>query len=75
LGDLTEIADDFVGADLRAAVDFESTDWQGIRWSQATTWPLGWEDRVRAISVEIAPGIFQVVREGRDSLSFHEAGT
>lgn len=75
LEELTELADNFVGANLRAAVDFDSTGWEGVRWSPATSWPPGWAERVRAISVEIAPGVFEVLRDSRHSHSLHEVGT
>jgi hypothetical protein len=75
LEELIEVADNFVAADLRAAVDFDATGWEGLRWSPSTMWPPGWEDSVRAISIEITPGVFQVVRDGRDSRSLHEVGT
>jgi len=73
LESLTEVADNFVGADLRTAAEIDLADWGGIRWSPATRWPPGWEDRVRAISVEIEPGVFQVHGDGWRSL--HEIST
>ena len=78
---LIEIADNFVGADLRAAVDFDSTDWEGVRWSSATAWPPGWEDRVHAISVPIGSEIFEVAHvrrssyEVRDTAGYYVPGT
>jgi hypothetical protein len=72
---LTEIADNFMGADLRSVVDFDAAGWEGVRWSPTTAWPPGWAERVRRISDEIKPGIFQVVRDGQDSRRRQEAGT
>ncbi|HXV94829.1 MAG TPA: hypothetical protein VD813_16105 [Pseudonocardia sp.] len=60
---LHRIADDFTDADL-GAVSLTGVRLDGIRWSSATRWPIGWEDRIRAASVEVGPGVFEVT-DGR----------
>jgi hypothetical protein len=56
---LTRVADDFTGANLRE-VFLTGAALEGIRWSSTTLWPTGWQERIRAASVEIEPGIFEI---------------
>jgi hypothetical protein len=71
---LAEVGDDFVGADLRAADHLTPAELTGVRWSLATLWPPSWEDRVRAASVKIEPGVFRISGDGWRR-SFSEVGT
>lgn len=52
---------DFTGADLRS-VDLTAADLTGIRWSSATRWPPGWHDRVRSISHQLGPDLYEITR-------------
>lgn len=68
---LDGVADDFVDADVHLARLPDDADLVGVRWSPGTRWPPGWPERVRAMSAEIAPGVFAVVGpEGRRSPTF-----
>ncbi|MBU2665960.1 hypothetical protein KOI35_20825 [Actinoplanes bogorensis] len=51
--------DDFRGADIES-LDLEDVVLTGIRWSDGTRWPLGWEDRVRQSSVPVGPGEYEI---------------
>lgn len=73
LYNLVDVVDDFAGADLREVTDFRPSDWEGVRWSTDTLWPPGWVERVRAMSHEIDPGIFEVTQDGRHNMQ--TAGT
>jgi hypothetical protein len=57
---VADLGDNFIGSDLRTARMEDAVDMTGIRWSLATAWPPGWAARVRAMSVEIKPGIFLI---------------
>ncbi|MBA2949592.1 hypothetical protein [Streptomyces himalayensis] len=52
-------ADDFSGADL-TRVDPAMSDLAWLQWDAATQWPRGWEERIRRMSLEHAPGQFVV---------------
>jgi hypothetical protein len=32
----------------------------GVRWSESTRWPDHWRDQIRARSLEIEPGFFEI---------------
>ncbi|MBM2615504.1 hypothetical protein JIG36_07985 [Actinoplanes sp. LDG1-06] len=51
--------DDFRGADL-GALDLGDLELVGIRWSEGTRWPPGWEERVRLSSVPIGEGEYEI---------------
>jgi len=61
---LDRVTNDFVGTDLRSAT-LDGARLEEILWSESTRWPAGWEEQVRAASVEIEPGIFQITSWGR----------
>jgi len=61
---LDQVADDFIGADLRSA-SLDGVSLEGIRWSTATRWPADWEERIRAGSFELEPGVFEIGGRGR----------
>lgn len=58
-------ADDFIGADLRSA-SLTGAALEKIRWSTTTLWPTEWQEQIRAASVEIAPGIFEITGRGQE---------
>jgi hypothetical protein len=68
---LSEVLDDFVGADLRS-VGLRGASLEGLRWSDNTRWPSGWEEDIRAASVEIEPGVFKIHGFGRREDDRHE---
>jgi len=76
-GNLTDAANNFVGADL-TTLDPDDMNLVGIRWDSNTRWPTPeWTDRIRRASVEDPPGsgVFVVLPEDghnfadRDSLA------
>jgi hypothetical protein len=60
---LASILSDFIGADLRSA-SLADVPLVGIRWSVKTLWPMGWMDRIRAASTEVAFEVFEIT-DGR----------
>jgi hypothetical protein len=56
---LDDMADDFTDVDL-GTVSLTGVTLEGIRWSAATRWPPGWAGTIGAMSVKIAPGVFQI---------------
>lgn len=48
-----------VGADLTAA-DLTGIPLAGVRWSDETRWPPGWEGRIRRESVAVGPGQWEI---------------
>jgi hypothetical protein len=67
---VADLGDNFIGADLRKAHIEDAADMTGIRWSLGTSWPPAWAGRIRAMSVEIGPGIFLVAGDaGKRSLT------
>ncbi|MGH3899240.1 MAG: hypothetical protein ACRDTA_13575, partial [Pseudonocardiaceae bacterium] len=62
--DLDDALHDFTTADLRN-VDLTGIRLDGVRWSSATQWPTDWEAQITLDSVEVAPDVFEVRREGR----------
>lgn len=70
LEQVADVGDNFIGADLRAARIQDVADLNGIRWSSSTSWPTQWANRIRAISIEIESGIFQISGDaGKRSLA------
>lgn len=61
---LDHVTNDFVGADLERT-SLHGASLEGIRWSTSTRWPADWLERIRAASVEVEPGIFQITSWGR----------
>ncbi|MFC0439662.1 DUF349 domain-containing protein [Kutzneria buriramensis] len=57
---LTSMAD----ADL-TRVNLRRIPLEGVRWSHATRWPPGWEDRIRHDSILIEPGLYEIRPGGR----------
>ena len=55
---------DFSHADL-SDVDLSEVDLRGVVWSAQTAWPAEWAEWLRRASAEIAPGLFEVPRDGR----------
>jgi hypothetical protein len=62
---LIKIGDDFSGTDLRTA-RLDHAHLEGIRWTTDTLWPDTWEIRIRDMSVEIAPGVFEVTGDQKE---------
>jgi hypothetical protein len=58
-------------ADLRS-VELTDIPLDNIQWSELTRWPALWTDEIRARSVEIAPGFFEI---RRGSLQFSAVAT
>jgi len=55
---LEAVRHDYAGADLRD-VDLTGLDLRGVRWSDATQWPPGWEGTIRAGSVQLGDGVYE----------------
>ncbi|MFD1048795.1 hypothetical protein ACFQ1S_26310, partial [Kibdelosporangium lantanae] len=66
---LTTAVDDLVDADL-TTVDLDGVSLEGVRWSDRTRWPAGWEPRIRRVSVEISPGLYEIGPQGRWAEAF-----
>jgi hypothetical protein len=49
-----------VGADL-TEVALHGIPLAGVRWSHETRWPVRWEDQIRRNSVEIEPGLYEIL--------------
>ncbi|MFI8456124.1 hypothetical protein [Kitasatospora sp. NPDC085464] len=62
---LASVADEFLGADLRAMGTLDHVRLEGVRWDADTRWPPGWAERMRRVSEEERPGsgVFVVVAE------------
>jgi hypothetical protein len=71
---LTGALDDFTRADLTKA-GLADRDLPGVRWSERDTrWPPGTDlDRLRALSREVAPGIYVIAKPGDSDKSLHQA--
>jgi hypothetical protein len=54
---------DFTNVDLRDSYP-RMADLAGIRWSQSTRWPTGWQERVERVSVPVGDGIFEIHASG-----------
>lgn len=61
---LDEALTSMAGADLTGA-DLRSIPLEGVRWSHATRWPPGWEERIRHDSIVIEPGLYEIRPGGR----------
>jgi hypothetical protein len=55
------VLSDVTDVDLRC-IDLAGIFLPGLRWSVGTRWPPQWEDQIRRDSVQVADGIFQVVK-------------
>ncbi|GGU84356.1 hypothetical protein GCM10010260_16750 [Streptomyces filipinensis] len=60
---ISKARDDFTGSDLSDA-NLESVNLTGLRWSDSTIWPPGWEERVRRSSEEKEPGVYVINSSG-----------
>ena len=49
-----------VGVDL-TSVDLHGIPLAGVRWSHETRWPGHWEDQIRQNSVEVEPGLYEIL--------------
>ena len=60
---LMELRNQFAGADLRR-VDLDGLSLDGVRWNEATRWPPRWEATIRAESVRLPEGGWEISRGG-----------
>ncbi|MEU4522922.1 hypothetical protein AB0F52_29940 [Amycolatopsis sp. NPDC024027] len=65
LGRLIEAATNVNGADL-SQLDLRGIPLLGLRWSEATQWPVEWRDRIRRDSIELHPGHYEIRQGGID---------
>ncbi|MET9231080.1 hypothetical protein [Lentzea sp. NPDC003310] len=59
IGKIRTTLNSMVGADLTTA-DLTGVPLDGVRWSPRTRWPRGWLEWVRANSVPVSAGIFEI---------------
>ncbi len=56
--ELCDIVNDLIGADLHN-VNLSGMRLDGVRWSDATRWPVQWVDRIKQDSVDLGDGIYE----------------
>jgi hypothetical protein len=60
---LVEAVTDVTGDDL-TQVDLRGVPLEGLRWSDRTRWPIEWKEQIRAGSIEISPGLYEIRDSG-----------